>query len=197
MSTPPIARAPLIGGRLCLDFTNTAAGWTPRCELIDDRLNEFSDLIAWSRYAQLIDQLQAATLLRAKPPRVLARAKRLRLAIYRVCASNLGVGKTPTADLEFINQELQTIRGLERVVAAKNGFSWACTLSGPDEILGRIAQSAADLLTGDGLQRLKMCPGENCGWLFEDTSRNHSRQWCDMKMCGNLAKVRRFRERSA
>ncbi|MBA3694513.1 MAG: CGNR zinc finger domain-containing protein, partial [Acidobacteria bacterium] len=26
-----------------------------------------------------------------------------------------------------------------------------------------------------------------------DTSRNRTRQWCDMKDCGNLAKVRRFR----
>jgi predicted RNA-binding Zn ribbon-like protein len=42
---------------------------------------------------------------------------------------------------------------------------------------------------------VRQCGGESCGWLFLDTSRNRSRQWCDMRDCGNLAKVRRFRER--
>jgi len=31
--------------------------------------------------------------------------------------------------------------------------------------------------------------------MFLDTSRNGRRHWCDMKDCGNLAKVRRFRQR--
>ncbi|MGA2590961.1 MAG: CGNR zinc finger domain-containing protein [Bryobacteraceae bacterium] len=34
-----------------------------------------------------------------------------------------------------------------------------------------------------------------CGWMFLDTTRNRSRQWCDMRDCGNRAKVRRFREK--
>jgi predicted RNA-binding Zn ribbon-like protein len=31
--------------------------------------------------------------------------------------------------------------------------------------------------------------------MFLDTSRNRSRHWCDMKDCGNRAKVSRFRQR--
>ena len=49
----------------------------------------------------------------------------------------------------------------------------------------------AYLLIG-GVQ-VGMCAGDRCGWLFVDTSKNHSRRWCDMKICGNRMKARRFK----
>jgi len=64
-----------------------------------------------------------------------------------------------------------------------------------DRMLWPIAQSAAEFLNAGDFSRLRECGGEECGWLFEDTSRNRSRQWCHMQDCGNLAKVRRFRTR--
>jgi predicted RNA-binding Zn ribbon-like protein len=63
----------------------------------------------------------------------------------------------------------------------------------PASIIWQIALSVLGLSVSDKLNRVKECPGENCGWLFLDTSKNGSRQWCDMKDCGNLAKVRRYR----
>ena len=36
---------------------------------------------------------------------------------------------------------------------------------------------------------------EGCSWLFLDMSKNRSRRWCDMKVCGNRAKARRFSAR--
>jgi predicted RNA-binding Zn ribbon-like protein len=47
---------------------------------------------------------------------------------------------------------------------------------------------------GDWL-RLKACPAEICQWAFFDSSRNHSRTWCKMGICGNRAKTRRYRAR--
>jgi predicted RNA-binding Zn ribbon-like protein len=43
--------------------------------------------------------------------------------------------------------------------------------------------------------RLKACPADACGWAFYDRSRNHSRTWCDMSVCGNRAKARSYRAR--
>jgi predicted RNA-binding Zn ribbon-like protein len=43
--------------------------------------------------------------------------------------------------------------------------------------------------------RLKACPGDRCGWAFYDRSRNHSRTWCAMSVCGNRAKARSYRAR--
>jgi predicted RNA-binding Zn ribbon-like protein len=41
--------------------------------------------------------------------------------------------------------------------------------------------------------RIKACPG--CDWLFLDRSKNASRIWCDMAVCGNRHKARLNYER--
>ncbi|HEV2391667.1 MAG TPA: CGNR zinc finger domain-containing protein [Verrucomicrobiae bacterium] len=43
---------------------------------------------------------------------------------------------------------------------------------------------------------MRLCQGDTCGWLFVDSSKNHSRRWCDMRDCGNRAKARRHRAKS-
>ncbi|WP_158886610.1 CGNR zinc finger domain-containing protein [Amycolatopsis anabasis] len=58
--------------------------------------------------------------------------------------------------------------------------------------------AAATRLTvlGEG-HRIKICPADDCRWAFYDQSRNHSRTWCSMRVCGNREKARAWRERSA
>jgi predicted RNA-binding Zn ribbon-like protein len=46
-------------------------------------------------------------------------------------------------------------------------------------------------------ERLKICAADDCQWAFYDRSRNRSRAWCSMEVCGNRAKARAYRERSA
>ena len=52
-----------------------------------------------------------------------------------------------------------------------------------------MARSALSLLCDDAAQRIRICA--NCNWLFVDRSRNGSRVWCDMAVCGNRQKARR------
>ena len=56
------------------------------------------------------------------------------------------------------------------------------------------AHSALMLLARAEPKRLKICP--NCEWLFLDRSRNRSRAWCDMAVCGNRAKANRHYRRN-
>ncbi|TIX54922.1 MAG: hypothetical protein E5V28_25355 [Mesorhizobium sp.] len=56
-----------------------------------------------------------------------------------------------------------------------------------------LAVSALSLLRGDTIARLRICP--NCSWLFVDKSRNSSRLWCDMAVCGNRQKANRYYRR--
>lgn len=56
------------------------------------------------------------------------------------------------------------------------------------------AVSALSLLQPATMQRLRVCA--NCRWLFLDSSRNKSRIWCDMAVCGNRHKARRHYRRS-
>lgn len=47
------------------------------------------------------------------------------------------------------------------------------------------------LAGGNGTwSRLKICPGDHCGWAFYDGSRNRSGRWCSMSVCGGRAKAR-------
>ncbi|WP_159952204.1 CGNR zinc finger domain-containing protein [Rhizobium sp. 18065] len=55
------------------------------------------------------------------------------------------------------------------------------------------ARSALRLLGEPAAERMKICG--NCGWLFLDRSKNRSRYWCDMAVCGNRAKASRHYHR--
>jgi predicted RNA-binding Zn ribbon-like protein len=63
-------------------------------------------------------------------------------------------------------------------------------------VLWPVLWSAARLLAAPELAHLRKCAAPNCGWLFVDTTRNRSRRWCDMRVCGNRDKVRRHRRRA-
>ncbi|WP_370617944.1 CGNR zinc finger domain-containing protein [Mumia sp. Pv 4-285] len=69
-------------------------------------------------------------------------------------------------------------------------------LSGPD-VVAEVAAAAATLAIEGRLARVKICPADDCRWAFYDQSKNQSRQWCSMQVCGNRAKVRTHRERTA
>jgi predicted RNA-binding Zn ribbon-like protein len=67
--------------------------------------------------------------------------------------------------------------------------------------LWRVASSMEDLLTTDELARVRRCGAweraddGRCAWLFLDETRNHSRRWCSMAVCGNRMKARRHYQR--
>jgi predicted RNA-binding Zn ribbon-like protein len=202
----------LIGGRLCLDFINTVDGRksdSPRREsrsadsVLGDKLVEYSDLVEWSRHSGIVTATEAERLIQASKRNVgeakdvFDRAIALREALYRICKAIIMGRRPQTVDLEIMNDELLGARTHERLTHGAHGFTWEWFSSEAalDRMLWSIAHSAAELLTTGDLSRLRECGGEECGWLFEDTSRNRSRQWCDMQDCGNLAKVRRYRTR--
>jgi hypothetical protein len=62
---------------------------------------------------------------------------------------------------------------------------------------GFLAAAAAKVAIETRIDRIKICPADDCRWAFYDTSRNRSRQWCSMQVCGNRAKARAHRQRSA
>jgi len=193
-----------IGGRVCLDFVNTVGARVGLHDtVLRDKLKDFADLAAWSRLAGLSTAREARHLERVAaryPTRAaatLARAITLREALYRTFKSALRRSAPTESDVDVLRNELSIARQHERLVCAGAGFIWTWDRSENtlDLPLWRVSQSAADLLTSAHLQKLRQCSGDECGWMFLDTSRNRTRRWCDMKECGNRAKVRRFRRR--
>ena len=80
-----------------------------------------------------------------------------------------------------------------RLSAGADGrWSWRVARErGIDSLALAVLESALELLHEGA--RVHECPGENCGWLFVDQTRNHSRRWCSMEGCGSRAKMRRYR----
>lgn len=215
LSERAAARMNLVGERLCLDFVNTVGGWIPdparakgdpyAAVARADKLNDYFDLLAWGLHAKLFDEDEARALAREAGRRekeaaaTLKRAVALRGAIYRICAAIIHGARPRSSDLELLNQELNVAHGRVRLRAGEGSlvWEWEDTKNALDRMLWRVADSAAEMFTTDDLARLRGCPGEDCGWMFLDVSKNSRRQWCDMQTCGNLAKVRRFRQRQS
>jgi len=210
----PGAAFKFVGGRLCLDFINTVSGRGPNPEAVGgdrdyadavekERLVGFRDLVRWGRAAGVLTTAEAAALERAaraepaKASHVVGRARVLREAMYRLFTAVVERWKPDASDLAVLNRELGQARAHERLASGMRGIAWTWNAGGTDldRVLWPTVRSAADLLTSEELKRVNQCGGEDCRWLFLDTSRNRSRRWCDMAECGNRAKVRRFRRR--
>lgn len=192
---------PDIAGDPCLDFANTLDG--VRGGKAVELLASYEDLVAWSRFAGLIPPAAARGLRRqageqpAAARAVLERAIDLREAIFRTFAATSSGRRPPAAALERINGEWSRAAHRARVEQVSGDFAWGWTDAAGelDAPLGPIARAAADLLTSPDLARVAECASEDCSWLFLDTTRNHGRRWCEMRVCGNRAKVRRFRDK--
>jgi len=191
----------LLGGRLSLDFVNTA-DWHASDHPVEF-LTSYSDLVAWSQHVGILTDHQAQRLLKkaARRPKdataVLERAIALREAIYRIFSAISHERPPQAADLTTFNAELSGALVQSRIVSTAEGFAWnwAGAEDTLDQMLWPVVHDAAGLLTSEELDRVGQCADDRCGWLFLDTSRNRSRRWCSMENCGNRAKARRYYER--
>ncbi|MGW5050945.1 CGNR zinc finger domain-containing protein [Actinokineospora sp. NPDC004072] len=64
------------------------------------------------------------------------------------------------------------------------------------DVTGAVLAAASRLAVLDEWERFKICPADDCQWAFFDRSRNRSRTWCSMRVCGNREKARAWRERA-
>jgi predicted RNA-binding Zn ribbon-like protein len=206
-------RFAFIGGHLALDFANTLGG--RRGGSTRELMATYADLVTWGLQAGTIAPCEAERLVHAaqRDPAgtmlVLERARRIREAIYALVVAPVHGDALPAADLAVLNGELAQALAHRRVTTSETGVAWtwdwrAEGVAGGNErdahlvldvVLWPVTVAAADLLTMRDHPPLRQCASDECGWLYLDTTRNHSRRWCDMKGCGNKAKERRYRQR--
>lgn len=200
--SPPAKKFRFVAGDLALDFTNTVGG--KRGGIARENLHRYADFLSWCSQAGLVDEAATRELTNQadrhpeQAAAVLTRAIELREAIYRIFAAVVEHRAVAQEDTALLNRELG--RGLKRLSVipgkGKTDFDWAWAKDpgALDQPLGPVARATAELLVSEGqLRHVQRCGGGNCGWLFLDSSKNHSRRWCDMRDCGNRAKVRRHR----
>jgi predicted RNA-binding Zn ribbon-like protein len=196
--------AGLYAVELCLDFANTAE-WHAS-DHPEEHLNNYADLVSWAQTKRLISASEAKNLNKEagdhpeRAAHTLGQAIELREALYRIFSAQARGRALPQADLGIINRALSDALSKAQIVQTASGFRWGWVSDelALDRMLWPIVRSAADLLTLDRwLARVGQCQDDRgCGWLFLDKSKNHSRQWCDIKDCGNRAKQRRYYRRA-
>jgi predicted RNA-binding Zn ribbon-like protein len=192
-----------VANQACLDFVNTEV---MRHGQPADLLEGFGSLAAWLAESGLVpaeDAMEAARRWEGsgKGRHVHAKALELRGRL-RAMAEALARGEpVPSSSVEAINEALRWTLGPMEVAAAEDGFELRqrTELQEPEQLLGPIAEQAAELLCGTERALVRRCENPGCILYFLDTSRNRSRRWCSMEACGNRAKVaahyRRQRDR--
>jgi predicted RNA-binding Zn ribbon-like protein len=189
-------RLPLVGGALALDFCNTTSGLgTAHCL---EHLVEFEHLVAWSAHAGAIPAgaAGALTAAAARDPAAaraaLDRALGLRRTLYALFHAVAHGEPVPEDALAALNAEIALAHAEQRLIQTASGFAWQFPAPhrAPAALAEPIVRSAAEVLLAGPLERIKQCPGHDCGWLFLDRSKNNIRVWCEMQVCGSRAKAR-------
>src|SRR5262245_11984109 len=186
------------GGRLAFAFVNSLL-WR-RSDDPEETLDSYDRLIDMAADSGwLIDpeSLRASAKREPAPAElVLDKALELRERMFEIFTAVAAVEPLPRVAVSRLDDVVG--QALSQLQLSPNGSSarldWRSPFD-PNLPLWLIAVSAADLLTGDTLSRIKQCPGERCGWVFFDTTRNRSRRWCEDSQCGNRARAKRYYER--
>jgi predicted RNA-binding Zn ribbon-like protein len=201
LQTPQGFLFELSGGNVALDLGNTLLNRPTDdvAELIPEAL----DFLSWARQAELLTRKQEGELrkeAKRKPQAVEAvrrRAVQLRECLFQLFSS-IADGKDTAPDvMAEWNQYVKESLDHYETVRAGEGLAWTLRseLYGIDTVLWVIIHSAIELLTGPQAARIRRCASDTCDWLFVDTSKRGNRRWCDMTVCGNRAKARRFYQR--
>ena len=77
---------------------------------------------------------------------------------------------------------------------SRYGWSWRDQDSDPRAVAWPVIWSAAELLRSVEVGQVRICDGDDCGWMYVDRSRNGLRRWCQMRTCGTREKSRRRRD---
>jgi predicted RNA-binding Zn ribbon-like protein len=192
-----------IGGHPALDLCNTVS-WRLDATRTIERLTDPATLVDW--FCSLTDDADSAdSAARARladdlaaHPRNAAQAlqavRDLREATTRLLDAHLDSAPAEPEDLASVSRAW---RAALAVADAPASLPLRPTIdpSTLPLVAACLSLTVADLLREPDLSALRRCDGEACGWLFLDTTRNHSRRWCDALDCGNRARVRAYSRR--
>jgi predicted RNA-binding Zn ribbon-like protein len=200
----------LCGGHPALDLVNS----------LDNRFRGDGPNEMLGTYGDLLRFLQESSLLSVHGARVLAKAattnaagqtlaatRDLREVTAAVLYGNLE-GRSPTTQqtklLERYFLDSTQHRELRWKIATEDpldhpGLTWQRGRfeTDPNLPVWVLAQAVSEVLLTHEMERVRTCGVDTCRWLFLDTSKNHTRRWCNMKVCGNRMKAQRFLARQA
>jgi predicted RNA-binding Zn ribbon-like protein len=186
-----------VGNHLTLDFVNTRPVMNGQpVELLSD----WKALLRWFRAAGLVSEKEMETFVRQWGKRPEAEACLDGLKTFREgvrgTVLRLEAGEDPAS--RTITEFNRLLRAhpmfLElRRTAVRLERRKLFELRRPDDLVAPIIDAAAEMLLELNPARLRQC--ESCVLHFYDTSKNGTRRWCSMQICGNRSKVAAYAER--
>ena len=191
-----------LGDHPALDYLNSTA--TPSRETVE-LLSGGAQYVHWLRLAGLISldelgEVQArftAVELDEAARSAIALREELRPAVAAWASGAPGIpGADVLARLNGIFEagsrrpEL-TRSGSDLMLEDRRGWeTW-------QSLLAPVAEAVADLFVQGERDLVRHCEGLDCTLWFYDRTKSHRRRWCSMAVCGNRAKVREHRARTA
>ena len=188
-----------VGNDPALDLVNTEV---TLAGVRTDLLQSFGDLTQWFKQANLASSAEMQRLAKAwrhSPEardtlqEVRALRSVLRQAVERIAKS----GRLPGELAGVLGKELQHPRLATEVMQSQGKLRtkprWI--LEKPRDLLVPLAHYAANFFATANYPDIRKCEDPKCILWFYDTSKNHSRRWCSMELCGNRAKATAFRAR--
>lgn len=179
---PAWQRRLLASGSVALDIVHSGGvgAWTN----VDIAVNETA--VAW--WLGLVLEREVA------PGHGLAAFRELRESLFHCARRHVGGRRFRPHDVEVLNR---FARGPALAIALDLEGKAVLPVVELDEALAHIAREGIMLFTGTLRDRVRECAAADCQLLFVDKSRPGHRQWCSMARCGNIAKTRAYRGRSA
>jgi predicted RNA-binding Zn ribbon-like protein len=179
----------LVAGHPAMDLVNTL-DWRFRAEGPEELLKSYDDLL---RFCHESGVLTAQRARRPANRRVLKRCVELREAIAEIFYARLDGRSPAAASRRTLERSIKTARFQQQLRWKQERLEWNWRENDAELPLWALSMSASDLLLSEAAGRVRACDNPECRWLFLDTSKNHTRRWCDMKLCGNRMKARRFK----
>jgi predicted RNA-binding Zn ribbon-like protein len=193
-----------VGGDPAIDLVNTV-DWT-RYGLKDERLGDYQRLTRWAEGSGVVSPQLAARLRRkaAGHPQEAGTVHRAALRareILRRLLAELAEGSASEGAVADFNRILAPVLQHLRVRPLGNAhhlqLGWDDEENRLESVLWPVLWSAASLISSPEASRIRVCGGEDCGWMYVDRSRNGLRRWCQMESCGTREKTRRRRRGGA
>jgi predicted RNA-binding Zn ribbon-like protein len=168
---------------LLRDFVNTLD-----VELAGDEIDTPARLRAWLTQRGLVSGPVAGSEADVRTARALREGLRSAMLAHHASTAPQPHGSGPVGLDEVL-------AGLPLRVAYAGGPGLVPCRAGVVGALGWIAAALVGARGDGSWARLKVCQEDGCRWAFLDTSKNRSRAWCSMRVCGNRTKTRAYRAR--
>ena len=189
-----VTRFVWVAGQLALDLVNT--------EIMDggvgkDLLETPQDLAAWLRETTARYGNGSARPIQHVGERDLATARDLRRSVRVIAEAMAGSQTVSPKAIATINRVLRSAGKFAKVEGAQGRYklAWHFKADVPGALLAPVAEAAAWLLAEGDSRRVHKCGSPDCILYIYDTTKSRTRQWCDMKTCGNRMKAAKFYQR--